>query len=132
MKGLLYVFHLVILLLIGAAAGFAQSHFVLQNGYSDTCDGMLYPIGTIVDDGDSTANYANSFWGEVTITALPGDTIVVSGEYDVESCCDRVSLRSCVDDTCLLGSWAGTGSLSVFSTSGQLTVTFSTDGSVVR
>ena len=131
MKGLLYVFHLVILLLMGMATGVAQSHFVLQNGSSLTYDGYLNPVGTIADDGDSTAAYSNSFWGEVTITASPGDTILLSGEYNVEGCCDMLRVYSCFDDTCLLGTWSGTGSLSTFSTSGQLTVEFSTDGSVV-
>ena len=81
MKGLLYVSHLIALLLGVWATGVAQTHVVLQDGNSLTCDGLLYPMGTIVDDGDSTANYSNGFWGEVTITAAPGDTIVVELKY---------------------------------------------------
>ena len=90
MKGLLHALLFVVGLLMAPAAALGQHHVVMQNGYLQTCDGTIYPMGTIVDDGDSTGNYSNGFYGEVAITAPIGDTIVVWGNYNVESNYDNI------------------------------------------
>ena len=133
MKGLVRVFLTVAVLLAAPTTACCQMHVVMQDGYTLTVDGLAYPTGTIVDDGDSTGQYANGFYGNVLITANPGDTIIVSGSYDTENGYDYVYLYDgspLGDMGTQLGGWSGMGRLSASSYTGTMTVVFSTDGSV--
>ena len=134
MKGLLRNIVLLALLSVGATAARCQTHIVMQDGYTLTVDGTLNPMGTIVDDGDSTSQYSDGFYCNVLITANPGDTIMVYGTYTTETCCDHIYLfdgSPLGDMGTQLGSWQGSGSLYGCSYTGFMTVVFSTDGSVV-
>ena len=131
MKRLLRDILIVVLLLAGSGIGHCQTYVVMSNGYYLTVDGRISPYGTIVDDGDSTGVYSNGFYGMAIVSARAGDTIVLTGSYATESCCDKITVYDGYGTGGLtLGQYAGTGSLSCTAYSGNLTVVFSTDGSV--
>ena len=133
MKKLLRDILVVVILLAGSGMGHCQTHVVMQDGYTLTVDGTLDPTGTIADDGDTTGQYSNGFYGNVLITATPGDTIVVYGSYVTESGYDHLYLYDgspLHDMGVQLGSWDGTGTLTAMSMTGSMTLVFSSDGSV--
>ena len=133
MKRLLLGFVVVILSMAYVGRGYCQLHVVMQDGYTLTVDGTLNPYGTIVDDGDTSGSYSDGFYGNVLISALPGDTIIVYGSYSTENCCDHIYLYdgSPLGDMGMqLGSWQGSGYMADTSLTGSMTVVFSTDGSV--
>ena len=133
MKRLLLVILTFVPLLLFSYTGYCQAHFVMSNGYYITVDGRLSAAGTLADDGDSTGNYSNGFYGMIIIEADLGDTISVWGGYSTESCCDVISIfDGRMGSGTQLGTWRGEGSLSVVSYTGYLTVLFSTDGSETR
>ncbi len=112
-------------------SGFAQSsHTVMYDGNDLYVDGTLYPNGTIVDDGDSTGNYSNGFYGTVIITANVGDSILLWGTYDTEDNFDRLMVYSTEGvSSMLLSTYMGQGTVSDTSCTGRMTMVFSTDGS---
>ena len=116
MKRLLLVILTFVPLLLFSYTGYCQAHFVMSNGYYITVDGRLSAAGTLADDGDSTGNYSNGFYGMIIIEADLGDTISVWGGYSTESCCDVISIfDGRMGSGTQLGTWRGEGVLSVVS-----------------
>lgn len=92
-------------------------------------DACTLGAGTIYDNGGPLSDYANGFDGAVLIQASPGLTITLSGSYQTESCCDRLTIHD--DQVTYYDEVGGTGTVSVSTTRGQLLVRFHSDGSVV-
>lgn len=93
-----------------------------------TCDGQL------LDNGGADGDYANSSNG-YTVIYPENNTCVVhlDGSFNTESCCDHIYVYDGVGvNGTLLAQYEGTGFVDVSSTTGPLTVKFTSDGSVVR
>ena len=90
------------------------------------CSSNLY------DNGGSGSNYANSSNGYTVLNPItPGDLIQLTGTYDTEATFDFLYIY---DGTgtggTLLGTYTGAGTIpTITSTSGSLTVEFTSDGS---
>ena len=102
----------------------------MVNGSNLTVDLCSQPVGTIVDDGGATGYYSNYFNGTVTLTAVPGVTITLTGSYSTESCCDHITVYDASNNQ--LSYVSGTNSLTVSTTSGSMKVQFSSDVSVTN
>lgn len=107
----------------------AQSVVNMINHDSILLDACVLGSGTIYDDGGPTGDYGNNFDGYVLIQASAGLTITVTGSYQTESCCDKLTIQD--GTTTLLDEVGGTGSVNVSSTTGQLLIRFHTDGAVI-
>ena len=109
----------------------ANNYFIVPSSGSTTvtsCDGLL------LDNGGADGDYSNSNNGYTIIYPENNTCVVhVEGNFDTESCCDHIYIYdgAGVNGT-LLGQFEGTGFIDVSSTTGPLTVKFTTDGSVVR
>ena len=127
-------------LLIAIALCFCGGRIVAQNivtmvsGTTVTVDACQNPDGLIYDDGGNSGSYSNYFDGYVTITAQPGMSILLWGNYETENCCDRIRVYDGNDVTTApqLGEFRGQGTLSVSATSGYMTIYFHTDLSVTH
>lgn len=106
----------------------AAQTIVMQNGqtlYSDIC-----MSGTdIYDDGGADGNYSNSFDGWVVLTTNAGETITLTGPYNLESNYDYLTF---FDDSTQILRRSGAGNVNLLVTSGVLRIHFTTDGSVNR
>ena len=126
-KGILYT---LVLTLLATFTATAQS-WNMVNGDTVHIDACSSTGGTIYDDGGIDGNYANSFSGWVVIEAAEGVSITLSGSYQLEGCCDYITVW---DGNPTTGSqlWnnCGSGTLSLTATSGRMTLRFTTDGSV--
>lgn len=83
----------------------------------------------ICDNGGPDGVYANSCNGYLVI--LPGEEgqmVSLSGNYETEGCCDKLYVYDGIGTDNLLGTYSGTGVLSVSSTMGPLTLRFYSDG----
>ncbi len=92
------------------------------------CDGLL------LDNGGATGDYSNSSNGYTIIYPATSTCVVhLEGPYNTESCCDHIYVYdgAGINGT-LLAQYEGTGTASVSSTTGPLTVKFTSDGSVIR
>lgn len=125
---------LVLLLLMSfLGKGYSQDSILFSNGSTVTIDGYLSPVGIIFDDGGDLGCYSNSFNGVVRILANPGDTIQITGSYRMEYSYELLFFYQ-ADGTLLpdlLETCTGTGSVSVMSTTGYMTIYFSSDVSTV-
>lgn len=104
----------------------AQNYANVVNGATVTisaCDGT---VNGIVDDGGISGTYSNYFDGTVVLTWESGNTLLLEGYYDLESGYDWVRLDDGTGQTQLTGS----GYCNYSSSSGMLTITFHSDGSV--
>lgn len=90
------------------------------------CHGMLY------DNGGPTNAYSNSNSGYAIIyPEEPSCVLHLEGTYNTENCCDHIYIYDGAGTGgTQLGQFQGTGSVDVTSTTGPLTVQFTTDGSV--
>lgn len=110
-------------------AATAQSVVNMIHNDSIILDACTLGSGSIHDDGGPTGNYSNLFDGYVIIQATPGMTITVTGSYDTEDGCDKLTIHD--GTTTLLNEVSGSGTVNVSSTTGQLLIRFHTDGSSV-
>lgn len=131
--GIKYLAITIFIFLLGIGRAMAQNNVTMTMGpvYVDGCHN---PTGTIFDNGGSAGTYSNSFDGYVVINASIGVNITISGNYNTESCCDKITIYDGPDATgnVLYGPAGGIGTVNVTSTTGYLTLHFHTDGSVTR
>lgn len=110
---------------------FAQTTYTMPSSGSQTittCD------ATIMDPG-GTNTYPNSCSGYIVIQpATPGCVVHLSGTYNTESGWDKIYVYNGVGTgtTPVVDAVSGSGSLDVISTTGPLTLRFTSDGSVTR
>ena len=123
---------LALLFLSSAFSAHAQNTISMANGQNLNIDGCQYPLGTIYDDGGPSGSYNNSFSGTVTISVQPGVNIFLYGNYSTESCCDKISVYdgNGTTGTLLVNQAGGDGYINTHSTTGYLTVQFTSNGSV--
>ncbi|MBO4645120.1 MAG: gliding motility-associated C-terminal domain-containing protein [Bacteroidales bacterium] len=103
--------------------------FVPSSGNNSVtaCNGILY------DHAGPDGNYNNSCSGYTIIYPdEPTCVVHLEGSYNTESCCDHIYVYDGAGTGgTLLGQFQGTGTINVSSTTGPLTVQFTSDGSVV-
>ena len=134
MKGLSVKYLIVTLLCILCWENAAGQNNVTMESGTLYIDGCQHPDGTIYDNGGYENNYTNNFIGYVVITTQPGVTINLSGSYNTEQCCDKITIYDGCDATgnILFGPSGGNNMLNVSCTTGCMTLKFTTDVSVVR
>jgi len=117
------------ILLLWSTTVMAQSYNVPSSGTQTitVCSGTIYDPG-------GTGSYSNNCSGTLVIQpATPGCHLHLSGNYNTESCCDRLYIYDGVGTSgTLYGPFAGQGNLNVVSQSGPLTLVFTSDGSVTK
>ncbi|MBQ6156922.1 MAG: hypothetical protein IJK22_10005 [Bacteroidales bacterium] len=83
----------------------------------------------IFDDGGENGIYSNNCNGYlVLLPGQEGQMMTLTGTYESESCCDRLVVYDGIGTESELGTYYGTGSFSVTSTTGSLTLRFYSDG----
>lgn len=122
--------HLITLMLclLGIGMTHAQYSVSMVPGitYIDACE---HPTGTIYDDGGNLGNYSNQFTGYVVINTPNPSNITLTGSYHTESGCDRIYIYDGELSTgnVLANMLSGNGTVNVTSTTGILTIYFSSD-----
>lgn len=95
------------------------------NNSITACNGVLY------DHAGEGAYSASCSGYTVIYPENPGCVVHLEGDYYTESCCDHIYIYDGVGTGgTLLGQFEGTGTVDVISTTGPMTVHFTTDGSV--
>ncbi len=86
----------------------------------------------VYDHGGPEGNHGNGCNSTlVLLPAVQGQKLSVSGSYSTESCCDHLFIYDGIGTNNLLGQYQGSGDIEeLVSTSGPLTIRFTTDGSV--
>jgi len=104
---------------------------VTMNNNTQIIDTRVNPSGTIYDNGGPNGNYSDNFDGTIIFTADEGETIKLSGDYQLEGCCDYIAVYDGygTSGNCLLYTCGG-GSVNVQTSTGYLTLRFTSDGSV--
>ena len=99
---------------------------VYQGNDTITTSGIM-----VYDHGGSENNYGNGC--NSTLVLLPtvqGQKLAVTGSYSTESCCDHLYIYDGIGTNNLLGQYQGSGDIEeLVSTSGPLTIRFTSDGS---
>lgn len=120
-------FLIVLIATMGILNVEAQTYTVPSSGSNTitACSGTVYDCG-------GTSSYTNSCSGYLIInSASAGCLVHLEGPYNTESCCDHIYIYDGAGTSgTLLGQYQGTGTISVTSTTGPLTIQFTTDGSV--
>lgn len=114
------------LVLLDPAGLSAQTYVRMVNGATlniSACDGS---VDGIEDDGGSTGVYSNYFDGSVVLSWDAGSLLTLQGSYDTESGYDWLDINDGTGSTRLMGS----GYCNYSTSTGTLTITFHTDGSV--
>lgn len=107
----------------------AQSYNVPASG----ADTVSICSGTIYDPG-GTGDYSNNCSGMLVVqTSSPNCALHIQGSYNTESGYDRIIIYEGASTSgTLIGTYEGTGSLDIVSTTGALTIQFTSDYSVTR
>ncbi len=120
-----------------------QEAIVLVDFESTACDTTLFAdneyievyacSGLLYDEGGPTGNYTNNFDGTVTLHGLGGNMILNFISFQLESCCDYLTIYDGPSTTSpFLGSFNGSSldGETIEGTGSSLTLNFDTDGSV--
>ena len=118
------------ILTIASANSYAQYSVNMSNGQTLPIDGCLHPTGTIYDDGGPNGSYSNNFDGYVVITVPSGITINITGSYDLEGCCDYITIWDGDANGTQLWDSHNSEVLNGSATSGTMTIRFHSDYSV--
>ena len=125
---------MIILLTLAGLTSWGQGSYNMVNGDTIFIYPCQSPTGTIYDNGGATGNYDCNFDGWAILSVPAGVTISLTGDYHTESGYDKI----CVYDgrgrqgQLLANEVSGSGTLSVQSSTGWLSILFHTDGSVVN
>ena len=115
------------ILAIAFTNSYAQYSVNMSNGQTLPIDGCLHPTGTIYDDGGPNGSYSNNFDGYVVITAPSGITINITGSYDLEGCCDYITIWDGDANGTQLWNSQSPEVLNGSATSGTMTIRFHSD-----
>jgi hypothetical protein len=105
---------------------------IMTNG-TQVIDTRTNPSGTIYDNGGPDGNYSNYFDGTIILTADPGATINLRGNYHLEGCCDYIAVYDGygTSGNALVNTVGNSdGNVDVQSNTGYLTIQFTSDVSV--
>ncbi len=124
------LYTLLLTLLAFTLTATAQTPIPMVNGdtlFLSPCNGGV----SFCDDGGTTGNYSNYFDGWVVLHVNPGETLTISGTYNLESGWDYLRIY---DDWNQLNNYTGNGTVNANETaySGTMRVWFHSDGSVNR
>ena len=125
-----YKFLIFVLMALATANSYAQYSVNMSNGQTLPIDGCLHPTGTIYDDGGPNGSYSNNFDGYVVITVPSGITINITGSYDLEGCCDYITIWDGDANGTQIWNNHSSGTLTLSATSGTMTIRFHSDYSV--
>lgn len=127
-----WVFFLVTLLPMAFCASQTLGT-TMVNGDTIFISACEYEGGIIYDNGGPTGSYSNNFDGWVVITAPTGVTVTLSGNYETENCCDKITVwDGYTSSTPIVNEVRGTGTIVTHATSGRMTIYFHTDHSVTQ
>lgn len=85
--------------------------------------------GTVFDDGGSADNYSDGFRGSVILETSDGSAIVLSGNINTESCCDKLTIRNSLGQI-VLGPVSGRRQIQYIAVNGFVEIHFESDNSV--
>ena len=125
-----YKFLIFALMALATTNSYAQYSVNMSNGQTLPIDGCLHPTGTIYDDGGPNGSYSNNFDGYVVITVPSGITINITGSYDLEGCCDYITIWDGDANGTQIWNNHSSGTLTLSATSGTMTIRFHSDYSV--
>ena len=123
---------ILLLLVVAPMRVDAQSVVNMINGDSIILDACQLGGGTIYDDGGTVGGYSNSFDGYVLIQASADLTITLTGNYDIETCCDHLTVTDGVTTLLSTDGSSETGMVNVSTTTGLLRIHFVSDGAGTR
>jgi hypothetical protein len=125
-------FFLTILLVLLFDNANGQTIVNMANGQTININVCTSTSGIIYDNGGASSSYSNSFDGWVVLSAPQGVSITITGTYNTESCCDKITIYDGIENTgnILVNNAAGNGSINVSSQTGYISIKFHTDGSV--
>lgn len=115
-------------LMLASVVASAQYTVTFTDGRVVTVDGNTHPSGIIYDDGGLFGVYSNNFAGMVIIAADLGDTIEIQGWVRTEGRSDQLFVyngNGRADS--LVGAYYGDTVFSLSTTTGYLSLWFSTD-----
>ena len=88
-----------------------------------------FSTGTVFDDGGLADNYSNGFRGSVILETTDGSAIVLSGNINTESCCDKLTIRNSLGQV-VLGPVSGRRQIQYIAVNGFVEIYFESDNSV--
>lgn len=106
----------------------AQAPTAMINGdtlFLTRCNGSV----SFCDDGGPNDNYSNNFEGWIVIHVNPGESITVTGNYNIESGFDFIRI---FDEGNLIAVKSGVGTINSTVTSGTMRIQFYSDASTTR
>lgn len=112
-----------------SVAAHGQQECCMENG--ETLH--VYMCGndvTVYDNGGAGGNYDNDFNGYVVLHTTAGTSITLTGTYNTESCCDKITVTN--GSTTLVGPVGGNSSLQAVSYTGEMWIHFYSDGSITK
>ena len=115
-------------LMLASVVASAQYTVTFTDGRVVTVDGNTHPSGIIYDNGGLFGVYSNNFAGMVIIAADLGDTIEIQGWVRTEGRSDQLFVyngNGRADS--LVGAYYGDTVFSLSTTTGYLSLWFSTD-----
>ena len=127
-----HYYALIIILLCSFYATAQQTTIMPSSGTRqlemDPCQEL-----TVLDPG-GTGNYTNRCTSILVLTAPEGATITLQGNYRTESGYDKITIYNHYNTVTSnqIGTYSGNGTINVESSTGYLTIKFTTDGSVVN
>ncbi len=131
MNHLKHVALLILMALLCLAPSHAQDTVLFDNAFTVNVDGVTDSSGYIFDDGGPTADYSNNFAGMVIITARLGDTIELTGTYNIERMSDYLYVYNGSGRTgTTLGTYSGSGTLHCISVTSVMTLYFTSNASI--
>lgn len=122
-----YVLALVAVIFTVVPAG-AQTYNLINQDTIVINNPCSIGTGYIYDDGGLEGIYSDNFDGWLIINGDAGNSIRLTGVYNTESCCDRLSVWD--GETLVYNELGGYGVVDITCLSGTLKLHFYTDGSV--
>ena len=128
MKSIRHSLFILLAMLLFAVLARAQDSVYFSNGNTVYVNSSTSISGIIFDNGGPSGNYSSNFAGLVIITAHPGDTIELSGNYTTEWLNDILYVYDGYGRSGnTLGTYSGSGSLHCISVTGTMTLYFSSN-----
>ena len=128
MKSIRHSLFILLAMLLFAVLARAQDSVYFSNGNTVYVNSATSISGIIFDNGGPSGNYSSNFAGLVIITAHPGDTIELSGNYTTEWLNDILYVYDGYGRSGnTLGTYSGSGSLHCISVTGTMTLYFSSN-----
>ena len=107
-----------------------DSTLITYNMHVSGNDTLTVNVAMIYDNGGPDNNYSNNCNSYlVLLPANEGQKLGIEGNITSESCCDKLYVYDGIGTSHLLGTFAGSAMISAISSTGPLTLRFTSDGS---